>query len=166
MKLEMRDGTEYLYLETMFCLSITIVFAISNGRLKNQTFPPFVSMCRLLPRMHILDKYVALTLIPVLAKQAQLSPNYDLLASWQETYTLFRSFVTPDRLSPPPMDTDTTSRCITGESFDYAQDLITICFWWVVSALPALEYFSGVNYIIGTFGSLAKPLMRMKVKAG
>lgn len=40
MKLDMRDGNEYLYLETMFCLSITIVPTISNGRLKNQTFPP------------------------------------------------------------------------------------------------------------------------------
>jgi hypothetical protein len=42
----------------------------------------------------------------------------------------------------------------------------SMCFWWVVSALPALDHFYRVNCIIGTFGSLAEPLMRMKVKAG
>lgn len=117
--------------------------------------------------MHILDMYVALTLISILAQQAQLSPNYDPLASWQETYALFRSFVTPDRLSTPPMKTDTTSRYITGESFDYAQDLITL---FVSSGLFQHCLLRNISIesitSLGTFGSLAEALMRMKVKAG
>lgn len=171
MSLENKSGYQGRQLSiyvSRLCLRMTIVPAISNGRLKrSQSFS--------LSRLYVPSVNPDAHLRQVGCIDADLNFRITSLTLAKLRYSCI---MTRNKCSVQELR---NSRSLLHPTNGYRYDasvyygrilrLCTrpnhaICLWWVVSALPALEAFYRVNCIIGTFDCLAEPLMRMEGKAG